>query len=410
MHKYFIFRKTCRICNNRSLVKVLNLGSMPPANSFLKKNELAKKERKFPLVLYFCNKCKLAQLRHVCSPNLLFGDYYYLTSASRPLAEHFIKFGREITKKFIRSRNDLVIEIGSNDGTLLASLRSRCRVLGVDPAKNLAGLARSKGVETIVDFFGARVARGILKKRGSAKVIVANNVIAHIDDLSDVFKGVGELLADDGVFVFEVHWVGNLIGRGGFDQIYHEHLSYFSLTALKTLAVLNDFVIRDVELVPIHGQSLRVYMTRRDPSSKRAREFLKKERRLGLADKKTYLKFAKKVKKNKIDLQKFLNKIKKNGKIIAGYGAPAKGNTLLNYCGLDSSVISFIVDTTPFKQGKYTPGAHIPIYPPAKLKEVKPDYLLLLAWNYADVIMRKEIDFHNRGGKFIIPVPKLHII
>ncbi|MDP2909973.1 MAG: class I SAM-dependent methyltransferase, partial [bacterium] len=241
-------------------------------------------------------------------------------------------------------------------------------------------------------------------------LIIANNVFAHIDDLKDVMRGIKKLLGDKGIFVFEVHWVGNLIGEGGFDQIYHEHLCYFSLHALLRLMQEQKLEIFDVELIPIHGQSMRVYVGKKMGVSGSVNRFLKTEKNLGLNSAETFLKFAEKTKNNKEKLLNFLLNLRGGGKTIAGYGAPAKGNTLLNYCGIDGKILDFIVDTTPLKQGLYTPGSHIRIWHPDKLKEFQPDYLLLLAWNYADMIIANEAEYRKKGGKFIIPVPEVKVV
>ena len=410
MKKDFIHKKECRICGSSNLVKTLDLGSMPPANSFLKKRELKKTEKKFPLVVYFCEDCKLLQLLDVVNPEILFGHYSYLTSASKPLADHFIEMGRNLAKRFIVSKNDLIIEIGGNDAVLLESIKDKCRVLNIEPAQNLAEVSRQKGVETINDFFNKNnLADKIFEKYGSAKLIIANNVMAHIDDVKSVFAGIKTLIGDDGVFVFEAHWVGNLINQGGFDQIYHEHLCYFSLIAIKNLVERFNFKIFDVQLVPIHGQSLRVYVGNKFKVCDSVKKFLNKEKKIGLNKAEIFLEFSERVRKNKKKLVNLLEQLKKTKKII-GYGAPAKGNTLLNFFGINAGILDFLIDSTSLKQKTYTPGTHIPVVFPEKLKEVKPDYILLLAWNYENAILEKEKDLRESGVKFIIPVPNVRIV
>lgn len=405
-----IRKNNCRICGGENFVEILNLGEMPPANSFLKKEDLDKPEPKFPLIVYFCENCGLLKLLDVVSPEILFGNYDYLTSASRPLAEHFIEMAQELAEKFVKSKDDLIVEIGGNDAILLESVKDRCLVLNVEPARNVAELSKRKGVETINEFFNKKTADKILKRHGQAKVVVANNVMAHIDDIKNVFDGVRNLIGENGVFVFEVHWVGNLINEGGFDQIYHEHLCYFSLTALKKLIEQFGLKIFDVRLMPIHGQSLRVYVGKNFEISDSVEEFLKKEKELELDKVETFLKFSEKVKQNKEKLKNLLLELKKEGKKIIGYGAPAKGNTLLNYFGINGDILDFLTDTTPLKQGMYSPGARIPICPPEKLNESKADYILLLVWNYADAILEKEKKLRESGVKFIIPVPEVKIM
>ena len=325
----FYQKLNCRICDSKNMEKVLDLGSMPLANAFLSKKSLHVPEMVFPLAINFCSNCSLVQTSHVVDGDLLFKNYHYETSASRPLVEHFHSLADELARDYIKFPNDLVVEIGSNDGSLLSRIKNRCRVLGVDPGGNVAEIAIKNGIPTIADFFSTTLAQKIKSEKGMAKVVVANNVMAHIDDVRDVFSGVKELLSPDGRFIFEVHWVGNLIGEGGFDQIYHEHLCYYSLHSLKFLLDSLGMVINDIKLVPIHGESLRVYAGHSGKSSQSVIEFLDREVKMGLTKMATYLGFSQKVESNKKKLVDLLWELKKRDKKIVGYGAPAKGNTLL---------------------------------------------------------------------------------
>jgi len=413
MKEDFLHKTTCRICKNFDLVRILDLGEMPLANAFLKKEDLDKSETRFPLAVYFCSNCGLLQLLDIVNPEILFRHYYYLTSASKPLAEHFVELGKNLVDRFVKSKNDLIVEIGGNDAVLLDSIKKRCRVLNIEPARNIAKISRKKGVDTIEEFFSAGLAKRVLRKYGPARVVTASNVFAHIDDLDDVIEGVKILISDKGIFVFEVNWVGNLMGLvsiGGFDQIYHEHLSYFSLLSLGRFVSQFGLKIFDVKLIPIHGQSLQVYVNENYEVSKSVNEFLEKEKNLGLNKIETYINFAERVERNKNELKGLLLKLKKENKKIVGYGAAAKGNTLLNYFQIDNKILDFIVDDSPLKQGLYTPGTRIPIYSPERLKERRPDYLLLLAWNYAESILKKEQKLRDKGVKFIIPVPEVKIV
>lgn len=403
-------KDSCRACGGSDFAMILDLGQMSPANSFLKKEDLDKPEKKFPLVVYFCKKCNLLQLLDVVAKEHLYSYYDYMTSASQPLIDHFVSYGKTIADNFINSPEDLVVEIGGNDGVLLGSMKDLCRVLNIEPATNIAEIASQRGVNTINNFFSKGLVDKIIDDYGKAKVVVANNVVAHINDLSELFQGVKSLLTSDGVFIFEVHWVGNLVGEGGFDQIYHEHLCYFSLFSLRQLTRAMGLQVFDVNLLPMHGQSLRVYVGLNRPASKSVEEIIGLEKSVGLYQIETYFKFAKKVKKTKEDLRELLSKLKSENKSISGYGAPAKGNTLLNYCEVDNKTIDFIIDSTPFKQGLYTPGSHIPVYHPDEFHKRKPDVALLLAWNYADIILAKEKEYRQFGGKFIIPVPQVKLI
>lgn len=408
--KNYTLKNSCRICGGTNLVEVLDLGHMPPANAFVPHATIAMSLQEFPLRTYFCATCSLVQLLDVVDPSILFRHYEYLTSASKPLVEHFTNAGKMLTDKFVASKKDLVVEIGGSDAVLLGAIADRCKVLNIEPARNVAELSTKKGVETISEFFTLDLAKEIKEKYGSAQLIIANNVMAHTDPLRGVFEGVKALLAPKGVFVFENHWVENLIGDGGFDQIYHEHLCYFSLTALKHLVESVGLSIFDVEVIPNHGQSLRVYVGAGRVPSKTVEELLLREKELGLHTVDRFLKFREKVEKNRNELRTLIAKIRTDGKTIVGYGAPAKGNTLINFCGLTSRDIDFITDTTPLKQNTYAPGSGIPVFHPDILEKKRPDYLLLLAWNFADVIIKKETAFRNSGGKFIIPVPTPRIV
>lgn len=413
MNSNFKHKTNCRICQQSNLVKILDLGLTPLANAFLEKEDLGRPEPRFPLALYFCQNCKLLQLLDVVNPEILFRHYYYLTSTSKPLAEHFIQLANDLVKRFAIAKNDLVVEIGGNDAVLLESIKDRARVLNIEPAENIARLSREKRVETIEQFFTRDLAKKILTEHGPAKVIIASNVFAHIDDLENVLAGAEILMDRNGVFVIEVHWLANLLGLvdiGGFDQIYHEHLSYFSLMSLQALAKKMAFKIFDVRPIPIHGRSLQVYFGKDHQPLSSVNEFLKQEEELGLDKTETYLDFAKKVEENKKDFKNLILELRKENKKIAGYGAPAKGNTLLNYFDINDKILDFIIDDSPLKQGCYTPGTHIPIFSRDKLLEEKIDYLLLLAWNYAESIFKKEQKLRERGVKFIVPVPKAKII
>ena len=388
--KSVTIHNVCRICGNTRLTPVLDLGAQPPANSFLKRSELGRKEPRFPLSVQFCTECSLLSLRHVVDPRVLFKNYHYETGASAPLVLHFQEEAQMLKDRYTLGAKDFVVEFGSNDGILLSELLGTCRVLGVDPAKNLSLQAEKRGVKTLTAFFGENTAERIRSANGAARVIVANNVFAHIHNIHDVMRGVALLLTEDGVFVSESHWVGNLIHEGGFDQIYHEHLSYYSLHALHALAKAHKLVITDVEVVPIHGASLRVCMQRQGKPSTSVSRLLAREKKLGLTTKGVFQDFGKKVKKNRADVRAVLFRLKRKHKRVAGYGAPAKGNTLLNYFNIGHETLDFITDTTPAKQGLYTPGTHIPVVSPEILASHPPDYFLLLAWNYASAILEKE--------------------
>ena len=406
-------RLTCRVCRSSTVAPFLNLGEFPPANNFLRKEELTLKEDRFPLELSFCSDCGLVQVLDIVNPALLFGDYPYFTSASKPLSDHFARMAESIHERYLNGTKQLVVEMGSNDGTLLAALFQKgARVLGVEPAETVGQSARLRGVETTQAFFSEALAKKIKDSKGEAQVIVASNVFAHIDDLDDVVRGVKYLMADKGVFISEVHYLDDLIHHGGYDQVYHEHLSYFSLKPLKYLFERFGLDIIDVNFFNIHGKLLRVTAAHQGafkPDSKVA-ALIQEEDKEGLHSEDTFHIFAQGVMQHRKELIRLIKELRQDGKTIVGYGAPAKGNTLLNYCNLGSDFIDYLIDTTPAKQGTFAPGTRLAVHPPEKTEKDPPDYFLLLAWNYADYIFEKEKEFHSQGGRFIVPFPLPKIV
>lgn len=403
---------TCHICQSKELHKFLSLGPIPLANSFLKPDQLGVTEPYYPLDVCFCSNCGLVQLAQVIAPEIMFKDYAYLTGTSAPLKAHFAKLAESTIQKFSLTEGDLVLDIGSNDGTLLENFqRYGMRVLGVDPATNVAKLASLRGIETLNDFFGENLARRICLDRGQPRAILGTNVLAHVADLEGFLRGVNHLLADDGVFVIEVPYLVDMLSRVEFDTIYHEHLRYFAVRPLIALFSKFSMGIVDVERVSVQGGSLRVYVQKfihSLPSSVTELLDLETEAKLNLLE--TYQKFAEDVSRVKEDLLSLLKALKNQGAKIAGYGAPAKGNILLNYCKIGTDILDYVTDTTPFKQGCYTPGMHIPVFPESHFHEFPPDYTLLLAWNYADAILQKEHEYREAGGKFIVPIPEPQIV
>ncbi|MFQ6672379.1 MAG: methyltransferase domain-containing protein [Candidatus Tectimicrobiota bacterium] len=401
-------RSTCRVCKGTELVPFLSLGDQPLANHFLTEEELATSEARFPLVAYYCEGCGLAQLLDVVEPELLFRDYPYFSSASQPLVDHFARAASEIAQRYLHGPDDVVCEIGSNDGVFLKNFRGTARIVGVDPAENIAAIANDQGVPTQPEFFTGPLAEDIRRTHGEAKVIFAANVFASIDDLDEVMKGVRTLLRPDGVFILEVHRLADILRNKCFDQIYHEHLSYFTIQPLTVLMDRFGMRIFDVQKIPVHGESFRLHVAKTDSQHVQEETVAKigeEESRSGLTDLQTYLSYAEEVEELKTRLRKMVRSLQSDGKRIVGYGAPAKGNILLNFCEIDRTMVEYIIDTTPTKQGLFTPGSRIPIYPPEKLQEERPDYLLLLAWNYADYILDKEQWLIDQHVKFIIPIP-----
>lgn len=401
----------CRICHSRKLYRFLDLGSMPIPNGFLKKQDLAKKEEKYELACLYCEECGLVQTTVVVNPEIMFRNYVYIPSTAKVMMNNFSNLAYQSLERVKYTDKTLVVDIGSNDGSLLTFFKSfGVRVLGIDPAENLAILAEMKGVPTETRLFNASTGKRVAKKYGKAKIITATNVIAHIDDLHKVMQGVSELLDDGGYFITEFPYLLDLIHHNEFDTIYHEHLSYFSLKPWKRLVEGYGYRIVDVQRLQIHGGSIRITQTRkRVPKSRALSHLIALEEHFGLYKKSTYDDFSGRVSELKADLNKVLKELKKQKKRIVGYGAAAKGNVLTNCFGIGKETLDYIVDSTPYKQGLYTPGKHIPVQAENKLLEDMPEYALILAWNFANEIMKKQQEYKKRGGNFIIPVPEVKI-
>jgi SAM-dependent methyltransferase len=407
-------KNECRICSSNNLELILDLGEQPPSNAFIKKEDLKKCEDKFPLRLYLCKECYLLQLLDIVDKEILFREYLYLTSASKPSVNHFKKYAYDVYEEFLKqNKNPLVIEIGSNDGTLLKEFKKLgCSVLGIEPAKNIAKIANDAGITTENTFLNY----DIVKKKSlekKAAIIVGNNVFGHIDDLKEFMKCVKMLSKEKGVFIFEVPYLLNLIQKLEFDTVYHEHLSYFSLIPLMRLMDEFNLEIFDVKKQKVHGGTIRVFVSEKNNFKKTINfeKMIKFEKEFGINEIQTYQKFSENVKELKNKLQNELLKFKKEGKIIFGYGAPAKGNVLLNYCNIGTEFLDYIIDTTPLKQGLYTPGMHIPVKSDKEnIEKPSKQIALLLAWNYEEEIINKEELFLKNGGKFLIPIPTPKII
>ncbi|OGE29023.1 hypothetical protein A2867_03615 [Candidatus Daviesbacteria bacterium RIFCSPHIGHO2_01_FULL_40_11] len=407
--------KKCRICGSQKLYRFLDLGVIPIPNGFLKKEDLSKSENKYELTCQLCENCGLVHLTNVVNPKIMFTNYLYVTAQSKIMLNNLTHLAYQTYKDFKLDKSSLVCDIGSNDGSLLSLFKNLgTRVLGIDPAQNLAKIAIKNGIPTEAKLFGLQTAKMIEKKYGQAKIITALNVIAHIDNLHGLLSGISHLLSADGYFITEFPYLLDLIKNKEFDTIYHEHLSYFSLKPWIYLIDKYDFEIVSVQRRRIHGGSIRLIHQRKRPKKNIAKKtldyLLSLEKTAGLYDKKAYIQFAQEVSNLKTELLNMLIDIKKQKKRIVGYGAAAKGNVLTNFFGIDNSMLDYIIDSTPYKQGLYTPGMHIPIKPEEKLLSDMPNYALILAWNFADEIMEKQRQYTKNGGKFIIPIPKIRII
>ncbi|MBW2983760.1 class I SAM-dependent methyltransferase [Candidatus Woesearchaeota archaeon] len=407
-------RDTCRICGSRNLIKYFDLGNIPLVNSFVAPGE--KEADKMPLAVMFCNDCSNSQLNVVVNPTHLFSDYIYHSSVSKTLQKHFSQMAKDIKSLFKNKNNLKCLDIASNDGCLLKEFRAQgYDVIGVEPAKNLSKIANAQGIKTINSFWNMTAAKEVLKELGKVDVITATNVLAHVDDIHSFVSAVYEVLSDNGIFVIEVPYMRELIRNKEFDTMYHEHLSYFLVKPLIKLFFRHKMKICNLSGLDMHGGTIRITAikdsnTRIKTNQKIIDKFLEIELKEKLYTIKPYKKLEEKAKSVKERFIKKLTKIKAGGKKVAGYGAAAKGNVFVNYCGLDKEDINFIVDDTKDKQGKLYPGTRIPIVPCEWIDKEKPDYLLILAWNFAGEIIEKTKEYKENGGKYIIAIPKLKVI
>lgn len=405
----------CRLCGSPLLTALWSFGETPLANAYLTREELGQPELFVPLNVFRCETCALVQLRETVSPDVLFQNYLYVSSTSPAFVKHFDAYAAHLVERFRLSPPALVIEIGSNDGILLKPLLKRgVRVLGIEPARAIAERATASGVPTVPDFFSAELAARLLAEHGPAEIVTANNVFAHLKNLEDIVAGVRRLLTPDGVFAFEVQYLGDLLAKNLFDIVYHEHLCYYHVSPLVSFFSNLDMEVFDVQRFPVHGGSIRVFVQRArgpHPRDHRLEAILAEERARGLETPLPYARFSEQMEQNKRALQVLLGNLRNEGKRIVGYGAPAKATTFLYTFGIPRSTLDYIVDDDEtFKQGRYTPGLHIPIVPPSRLHLDRPEYCLILAWNFAEQIMRNHVDFTNRGGRFIVPVPEPRVV
>jgi len=406
----------CRICKGTNLIKYLDLGKVPLVNRYVPKSEVDKEDQKFPLEITLCNDCALSQLSVIVDPKVMYTNYFYRSSISKTFRDHCFELAKDSVNRFNLKENDLIVDIASNDGCALKEFKKfGVKVLGIDPAKNLAELAIKEGVPTITEFWNEETAKKVLEQHGEASIITAMNVFAHVHDLDSFINGIKILIKGSGVFALEFPYLLNFVNKNEFDTTYHEHLSYFLVKPLIHLFKRHGMEIFDIEKFTIHGGCIRVYIKKETNKSVKVNSdaikwLLELEKDLGLYNVTTYLNFSNDVEKIRNDLLDLLIKLKNQGKIIAAYGASAKGNILTNYCNISNELISYVIDDTPEKQGYFTPGNHIPIVNSSYLKEQKPDYLLLLAWNFADELIAKTQEYKNSGGRYIIPIPNVRIV
>ncbi|HEX4336097.1 MAG TPA: class I SAM-dependent methyltransferase [Polyangiaceae bacterium] len=406
---------TCRACRGHEIRTILDLGVTPLANALVEAGESNQKEESFPLVVVFCATCSLVQITETVPPETLFRNYVYFSSFSDTMLAHAATIAKRLVKERGLGPASLVVEAASNDGYLLRNyVEAGIPVLGVEPARNIAAQATERGVPTVAEFFGAELAERLATEGRKADVFHANNVLAHVADLNGFVSGIASVLKPGGVAVIEAPYVRDMIEHLEFDTVYHEHLCYFSLTALDALFRRHGLSIIDCERLAIHGGSLRIFAsptaTLSAEASARVKALLAEEKANGMTGESYYRDFASRVWALRDSLRATLGKLKAAGKRIAAYGASAKGSTLLNVFGLGRAELDFVVDRSPHKQGKFTPGTHLEICPPERLLEAMPDYVLLLTWNFKDEILSQQAEYRRRGGHFVLPVPEVLVV
>jgi 2-polyprenyl-3-methyl-5-hydroxy-6-metoxy-1,4-benzoquinol methylase len=406
---------SCRFCGSQLRHVFLDLGLSPLANAYLKEEDVQREEQQFPLRVYVCSECLLVQLEEWESPAKIFEDYAYFSSYSESWLRHAKTYVGAMIDRFGINPKSKVVEVASNDGYLLQYFVERgVPVLGIEPARNVALVARSRGIPTRVEFFGEATARTLRREGLRADLLIGNNVLAHVPNLNDFVKGLRILLADQGIVTMEFPHLSRLCADCQIDTIYHEHFSYFSFIAAEKIFAAHGLTLFDVEELPTHGGSLRIYAQHRVGGrhliSKRVRDLRKREIDAGYADLSGYLTFGKRAVRTKEKLIEFLANAKRTGKHVVGYGAPAKGNTLLNYCGITPNLVEYTVDRSPHKQGRYLPGTHIPIYEPERINVTKPDYILILPWNLQDEIIKQLSFARTWGAQFVVPIPEPRIV
>jgi hypothetical protein len=404
----------CRFCDTPLRQTFVDLGMSPLCESYLSANQLNRMEPFYPLHVRVCGHCFLVQLEEYVSPEDIFSDYAYFSSYSETWLAHAKAYAEQMTARFHLNTNSLVVEVASNDGYLLQHfVEKQIPVLGIEPAANTASVAVEKGVPTLVKFFGRTTARELVAHGKQADLLLGNNVLAQVPDLNDFVAGMKILLGPSGVLTLEFPHLMRLMEENQFDTIYHEHFSYFSFLTAERIFAAHGLTLFDVEELSTHGGSLRIYARHVEDSSKvvsaRVHELRAREESAGFARLDRYHSFADQVKETKRKLLEFLIEAKHAGKRIAGYGAPGKGNTLLNFCGIRTDFLDYTVDRSPHKQGKFLPGTHIPIYPPDRIKQTRPDYLLILPWNLKDEIMKQNMYVREWGGQFVVPIPAVKV-
>ena len=405
----------CRFCSAQLVTTLVDLGMSPLCQTHIATDQLHEMEPFYPLRAYVCDRCMLVQLQEFVSPQNIFTEYAYFSSYSTSWVEHARRYASMATERFGLGASNKVMEIASNDGYLLQHfVTAGIPVLGIEPAANVAKAAVEKGVPTTVRFFGCDTADEIAREHGQPDLLLGNNVLAHVPDLNDFVHGMKRLLAPGGVITMEFPHLQRLMAENQFDTIYHEHFSYFSFVAVEKIFAHHGLTLFDVEELPTHGGSLRIYARHTEnaalPIGERVHALRQREIDDGFLTLERYSGFGEQVKSTKRKLLSFLIDAKQRGKKVVGYGAPGKGNTLLNYCGIRTDFLDFTVDANPYKQGKFTPGTRIPILAPERIREARPDYVLILPWNLKDEISRAAAYIGEWGGRFVVPIPEVKVL
>jgi len=408
-------RRGCLFCSRPLQHTFVDLGMSPLCESYVPAEKLNQMEPFYPLHVYVCDRCFLVQLEEFVSPEHIFTEYAYFSSYADSWVEHMRRYAEAMRDRLALGKASFVVEVASNDGYLLQHfVRMGIPVLGIEPAANVARVAVEKGVPTLVKFFGERTAREVVAEKGHADLVCGANVLAQVPHPNDFVAGLKILLGPRGVVTIEFPHLMRLMAENQFDTIYHEHFSYFSFLSAETLLAAHGLTLFDVEELPTHGGSLRVHARHLDdltrPVTERARALRQREVDAGLLKLETYGGFGEQVKETKRKLLEFLIGVKRAGKTVVGYGAPGKGNTLLNYCGIRTDFIDYTVDRSTYKQGKFLPGTRIPVFAPDRIRETRPDYVLILPWNFKDEIVKQMADVRSWGGRFVVPIPEVRVL
>ena len=411
----YTMKTSCAFCGGGSLTEVLNLGTVALAGGFLKPDQFAS-EPSFPLRVHFCNDCLAVQVVDIVNPKLMFANYFYFSSAIRTLCEHFVDFATEVVPRFLDPSKATVLEFGCNDGVLLRPLADQGvrTLIGVDPAGNIVSAIDDPRINVINDFFTEEVAEQVVGRFGKVDMVVANNVYAHIPDIGGVTRAVRNVLADEGVFIFEVHYLGRIVQGLQYDMVYHEHLYYYSLLALENHFRRHGMTVFDIKPVAIHAGSMRYYVCKEGSRHARAIsprvDLLRKEElAIGYHRAETYARFATDVAQRKEKLMDVLVKLRRKGRRVAGYGASGRANTIIQYCGITRDHVEYMIDDAPAKVGYSTPGSHLPIFSNDKLRSDPTDYLLIFAWSFINEIAQKCNGYMNGGGRLLVPLPEVRI-